>query len=359
MVTIMAFPIGGDSYTDCLYPALAAEGANVRAGVLSGRWLLRHLRAVDYVHINWPSFLYSARGRWATLRGFSRFLFLLALARWRGARIIWTVHNLYPHEPCAFSALDRFARWILVRIGARFFIHGQSAETEVLREFPAMKGRTTLIEHGHWIGFYANTIDRQSARSKLRLKGQNYVFLFIGGCRPYKNLEGLLAALTEMPENAALIIAGKFFDPTYREKIDEAIKHSPARARIHLFPEFLPDDEMQIFLNASDMVVAPYADVLTSGTVMLTFSFGRPIVAPARGVLKDVVTEECGILYEPLDPDGLRAAMLRAIDSRFDEARIIETAKLHDWRRSARLILESLAMPSAKRATRVQFGNQL
>lgn len=341
----MAFPLRGDSYTDCLYPALTAAGVNVREGVFAGRWLLRNLHQVDYIHINWPSFFYGATYRSDALRGFALFLFLLTLARWRGARILWTVHNLYPHDPCVIPALNPLGRWILIRVGTRFFIHGPSALKDALREFPAMAARTTVIDHGNWIGYYANSVGRASARAKFGLRDGDFVFLFIGLCKPYKNLEELLDAFATLPDAAVLMIAGKFPDAEYQARITEAINRSPARARIRLFAQFVANEELQFFLNAADAVVAPYVEVLTSGTAMLALSFGRPVVAPARGFLRDAITTECGSLYESDDPDGLHGAMLRVMHLRFDDQRIMQAAMCHDWRNAAQSIVDSLRAP--------------
>ena len=344
--TIMAFPIRGDSYTECLYPALAAQGADVREGIFAGRWLLRHLRGVDYIHINWPYFFYGTPQRVGALRGFLRFLFLLSLARWRGARIAWTVHNLYPHDPCVIPPLNPLARWIMVRAATHFFIHGPGARAEALRTFPLMAGRVTLIEHGNWIEYYPNATNRSDARTELALNGDAYVFLFVGLCKPYKNLDGLLAAFARLPHNAVLVIAGMFPDPSYHAHVLNTIECSPARPRIRLIPEFQPREKLQILLNAADVVVAPYVEVLTSGTAMLALSFGCPFIGPACGFLSDVVTSECGILYDRNEPDGLRRAMQQAMSLRFDRHRIIAVASRHDWRRSARVMLDAFTRHS-------------
>lgn len=341
MVSVMAFPLRGDSYTDCFYPALQSAGVEVREGICAGRWLVRNLRRVDYVHIHWPSFLYDSPSLPMSLRRFAIFLLLIFLCRVRGAQLIWTVHNLLPHKPSTIPILDRFARWLLVKSCAKFLIHGRSAKTEALRAYPAMKGRTLLVEHGNWTEYYPNSINRSSARKRLDLTEAEFVFLFVGLCAPYKNVVGLVEALNQLRAPATLVIAGAFQTPGYELIVRAATQRS--RQKIHIHSGYIPDEELQVYLNASDVVVAPYLDVLTSGTAMLALSFGRPVIAPAMGFLKDVIVDGCGVLYRPSDEDALRDALHRSISMQFDRNHILECAMRHDWHRSAECVADSLS----------------
>jgi beta-1,4-mannosyltransferase len=332
---------------DCFYPALRASGVEVREGVFAGRWLWTNLRNVDYVHVHWPSFFYSSPRRAECLHGFSIFLFLFALMRWRGARLIWTVHNLQPHDRCIVPQFDRWARSIVVRSAAWFLVHGPSAERAVLDRFPGAAGRTLLIEHGNWIGHFPDTIGRQEARARLALANGDLVFLFIGLCKPYKNLERLIQAFGNLPGRPVLVIAGGFQSADYEARVRAAVEASPAR--ILLKPGFVPSEEMQVYLRACDAVVAPYTEILTSGTAVLAQTFGRPVIAPAIGFLKDLLRDGCGILYNPEATDGLERAMRAMMESRFDESYITSQMARHTWENTASIVYENIAQDPAKR----------
>src|SRR4051812_6217603 len=121
MLTIIGIPIGPDAYTICYYNALQNSGARVIKGDLSGRWLLANYRGVDYLHLNWPSFAYNDRSTLTTLKKFGRFVFLLMLSRLCGIRLLWTAHNLYPHDQNKIAGLHWFGRKIVTLLSYRIF----------------------------------------------------------------------------------------------------------------------------------------------------------------------------------------------------------------------------------------------
>jgi beta-1,4-mannosyltransferase len=342
VISILAFPVSNNPYTERFYPALASLGVRIEEGKFAGRWLLRHLRGFDYVHLHWPSFFYHRPRRLDSIKGFLLFVFLVGLARWRGARVIWTIHNLYPHERCVIPVLDLFVRRILIATATYFPVHGPSAEQEVVQAFPRIKGRTILIDHGHWIGYYPNQTNKFSARARLDVGERDFVYLFIGLCKPYKNLEGMIAAFETLPPHTRLIIAGRFSDSSYEERVRARIGQSKAADRILLIAKYVADDELQQFVVSADVVVAPYTEVLTSGTAMLALTFARPIIAPARGFLIDVVGEGCGILYPAEQSGALERAMVKAMSVSFDADKIAREAAKHDWNKSAQALLNGL-----------------
>jgi beta-1,4-mannosyltransferase len=342
-ISIIAFPRKGNGYVNCFYDAVEALGVEVREGHFSCLWLLKHLRNADFIHLHWPSYFYAAPQRRKSLRGFAVFLFFLMLARWRGVRLLWTAHNIYPHDRCVIPQLDSLARRLLVRLSALVFVHCSCAQADARREFPSLAGRIVRIHHGHWIGYYPNTIARGPARSMLGLPQNEFLFLFLGLCRPYKNLESLIHAFEQLPGKPLLLIAGMFQDAAYESAIKAVIDRSQALRRITLYSGFVPDEDLQIYLRACNVVVTPYREILTSGSAILALSFGRPVIAPAIGCLQELIVNGCGLLYDPSPQSaGLRDAMQASMDATFDEARIMSEASKLDWRQSAKIFVNAL-----------------
>jgi glycosyltransferase involved in cell wall biosynthesis len=191
---------------------------------------------------------------------------------------------------------------------------------------------------------------RSAARSRLGLTETEFVFLSLGSCNRYKDLAGLIRAFEQLPGNPTLVISGKFQDTAYEAEIRAVIRSSEARIILH--SDLIRDEDLQIYFRASDVVVTPYREVLSSGSAILAMSFGRPVVAPAMGCLRDLIIEGCGFLYDPSQqPKSLRDAMYAAMKARFDEAHIMTEASKLDWRESAKIVVNSLAGLRSRRDT--------
>lgn len=62
-------------------------------------------------------------------------------------------------------------------------------------------------------------------------------------------------------------------------------------------------------MNAADIVVLPYRDILTSGCLLLAMSFGKAVIVHDIGCLSDTLDKNGGILYDPLAKNSLFNSM--------------------------------------------------
>src|SRR6185312_544389 len=201
---IIAYPRAGIAYTGCFYAAL--RGVEVIDGVWAGRWILANVRRRDVVHIHWPSFHYA--------KGLAKFFVFLLFMRLRGARIIWTAHNLYPHDG-GRTRQHRLARLFLTRIASAVLVHGAAALEIVATEFRVPRLKLLRIDHGHFIDYYPHTMSRKDARERLGIPAGRFVFGLVGLCKPYKNLDALLEAFVQVRGDVGILIAGKFQSQQY------------------------------------------------------------------------------------------------------------------------------------------------
>ena len=190
--------------------------------------------------------------------------------------------------------------------------HDQYAAREiVLRAFRLKgNGKIEVISHGNYNEYYENRISRIEARSVLKTDEKKFVFLSFGKIRKYKgNIQLIKVFKTFNNSDFELLIAGDPYDRDIRDEIIKAVKGS---SNIKLFARFIKEEEVQIFMNAADVVVLPYEDILTSGAAILAMSFRKPVVAPSFESIKEVLDENNNFLYDFLNPAGLRGAMSEA-----------------------------------------------
>ena len=154
--------------------------------------------------------------------------------------------------------------------------------------------------------------------------------MFLGLIRPYKGIEDLIDTFLKISNtNTRLLIAGRVFGIiNYESKLKELTK---GNCRIKLFLDFIPDEDIQVFLNACDVFVLPYKDITTSGAAYLALSFGRPLIAPLIASFPEVITASSGILYNATKPDGLVTALTEARTQEWSENKILEYAHKYDW----------------------------
>ena len=130
-----------------------------------------------------------------------------------------------------------------------------------------------------------------------------------------------------------LWVAGQSRPPDYQQRLAQL---AAADKRVRWHPQFVPDDQIQLWMNAADVVVLPYRRTTTSGAAMLAFSFGKPIIAPALPTFRELMADApfLGELYDPAAPDGLQLALdeARAVDWQSQRQAILDWVQQFDWR---------------------------
>jgi beta-1,4-mannosyltransferase len=329
--SVLAFPKAGIAYTDHLYDFAERTGMRIDEGNFSGFWLLKNLRKYSAIHIHWPSFFYTSKnGKIEECIAFAKFVMLLCYARLIGKRVLWTAHNLYPHDLSSIKGMHRLARLILVKLTTRIFVHGPTAATIFKREFGVSNSKISIIKHGNWIDYYPSGVTKNEARAKLEIDENQYVFLFFGLCKKYKNIHELVSVISRLDTGVKLLIAGRFDDPEYYSKIINIVDGMDNK-RVRIDAWYIPDGELQNYMLACDAVVLPYLESLTSGAAVAALGFGRPVVAPRMGYLNDIISEKNGILYNSDNKDGLLISMTAIRGRTYSSKEIKKFARTLSW----------------------------
>jgi glycosyltransferase involved in cell wall biosynthesis len=272
-------------------------------------WLLRHRQQVDVLHQNWPHYNYDVGDLTGSVSRCADFIAYLSRARSLGYKVVWTVHNFYPHESTSRD-LDRLARFALTNLATAVIVHCSYAAELVQKHFCRTEG-VFLIPHGHFIEVYPNSIPRDEARRRLSLPTSHFIYLYFGNIRPYKGLDALFEAFRRLPgDDVTLLFAGKFHAGDSEEQAQK-LRQIDSRIAVRASPH-IPNEDLQLYLNAADAVVLPFRDVLASGSTVTALGFGRPVIVPAIGCLPELVDNSVGILYDPREEDALLKAMQAA-----------------------------------------------
>ncbi|WP_395340294.1 glycosyltransferase [Ningiella sp. W23] len=207
-----------------------------------------------------------------------KFLSKLQAFQLMGGVVIWTIHNKLPHDVKFLRAELEFHEALADAVDV-ILLHDESAFDVVNEQYQIRKEKVKYIAHGSYSSCYADDISLTEARTRLGIANDNFVYSFIGQLRPYKGIDTLLDASYHFMhcDNVSALIAGK---PVWPYSVGSVLQKTTPFKHIQVYEEFIPDDELQIYFSASDIIVLPYDEILTSGSIFLALSFGRPIVLP-------------------------------------------------------------------------------
>jgi len=158
--------------------------------------------------------------------------------------------------------------------------------------------------------FRTRNLTRAQARAELGVSGN--VLLFFGFIRPYKGLRYLLEAMPLILKqlDVTLLVAGEFWKN--ERPIRSLAERLGVAARVRFDARYVPNEKVEAYFAASDLVVLPYVSATGSGIVQAAYGMDRPVLATKVGCLPEVVEHgRTGYLVEKEDP---RAICEAAVD---------------------------------------------
>lgn len=249
-------PDGTTKYVDQM-----VDGAHPNVEILYFTWWRALFGRYDVLHVHWPELLIRDRRRAVRfLKRRALALLLLALP-WRRIPVVWTAHNVSPHEEGTAAerrSLARFTRAVTLVVRL-------NPTTRIDRPVPVV-----TILHGHYRSQFARYVLPPVERGRL---------LYFGIIRPYKGVDDLIAAFTRVTDpRLTLRIVGKPH-PGQAEMVEDAQR---ADGRISSSLRFVPDSELVEEFGRAELVVLPYRETMhNSGVLLVALSLGRPVLVPA------------------------------------------------------------------------------
>jgi glycosyltransferase involved in cell wall biosynthesis len=216
------------------------------------------------LHDVYPYF-YSKEGARAALRDAAA-QFFSAPAGGRTRSALGVLKN-YVFDNWALRALAGGARALLVC----------TAEEQRRAAHLAPPGRLRVVPH--FVEPRRTVVSQAEARRRLGWGAQRVVTLQ-GYLYPNKGHRLLVQALPQLPPEVRVVFAG---GPSagleaYEREVRALAEAQGVAARVHL-TGYLPDDEMECHLAASDLGVCPFSIVSASSSLSSWIAAGRPVLA--------------------------------------------------------------------------------
>jgi glycosyltransferase involved in cell wall biosynthesis len=243
--------------------------------------------------------------------------------------------------------------------------------TKILKENYGIKGdKLYVIPHGVPVIEMGHL---EKAKSRLGLGGR-YVITTFGLIRPNKGIEYAIEALLYLIEKYPQIIylvLGQTH-PEWYDYIGESyrnflkLKVLQFRLGQHVsFAERYLDEELNIYLQATDIYINPYISFykITSGTLAYALGYGKAIISTPYPYAREVLAEGRGILVPYRDS----LAIAQAIDSILSDPQYkheLEQAaytfgRTMQWPKVAKAYLDLFLMISRRNEENNRCDNEL
>src|SRR5437870_2763292 len=235
-------------------------------------------------------------------------------------RVVFTAHNVNAGKRDQNDSwLNRISLKVQYSLCDHIFVHTDGMKSEMTSEFRIAEDKVSFIPFGINNTVPNTSLSSAEVKRQLGISNGDKVLLFFGNIAPYKVLEYLIAAFSELltkDRNYRLLVVGKSKGPgSYWNQIRSATESSSIGDRIIAKIEYVPDEETELYFKTADVLILPYAHVFQSGVLFLGYSFGLPAIAADVGTLKQEIIEgETGFVFKPRDSSDLA----RKIDQYFD-----------------------------------------
>tara|TARA_B100001250_G_scaffold403332_1_gene417712 strand:+ start:119 stop:1243 length:1125 start_codon:yes stop_codon:yes gene_type:complete len=207
-------------------------------------------------------------------------------------KLISLCDNIIPHEKLPLS--NYFIKFLFNKLDGHI-VQSSQTEEELNQIVYSPKYKKSL----HPIyNTYKDKVNKNKARLKLKLKSKN-IILFFGIIRDYKGLDILIKSLGILKKNKDfhLMIAGECYGK--ENKYQNLISSLDLSNYITWYNRYIPDDQINIYFSAADVVILPYKSASQSGIAQIAYNYDIPIiVSNIKGLAEIVQNGKSGFVFE-------------------------------------------------------------
>lgn len=331
MTRICPYPAhggGSNRYLDLYYRALEPHGFALSCPLTYNDQFLRdHADEFDIIHIQWLHERLWRRYGWGPLargRDLVGLWKFLRLAHRLGKKVVWTVHDLEPHDGAGLA--DRVGTALLARAADLVICHTEATRERLIRRYFGRRDSTVIMRHGNYDGVFPTPRPRAETLAALNLDPNKRTLVAAGSLRSYKGFDVAVDAAGALGVDYQLIIAGGY-DPRTPEVADDLRRRAANLPNVRLVLETVSDELMSDLYGAADCVLLPYRWITGSGALLTSLTLGRAVVATDLPFFQSELADEpdAGVVVRRGNPgalaDGVRQFFASDADARHTAAR--------------------------------------
>ncbi len=231
-------------------------------------------------------------------------------------KLVFTAHNVNMGKRDGNDSwLNRISLRIQYHLVDHIFVHTEKMKSELLFEFGVSEKKASVIPFGIDNTIPSTNLSGGEARKRLCLQNNSRIILFFGQISAYKGLEYLVEAFEKLAgerQDYHLVIAGRpdRGSQGYWKDIRSTIESRGMAGRVTQSIRYIPDEEVEVYFKASDVLILPYTAIFQSGVLFLSYSFGLPVIATDVGSFKShIVDGRTGYVCRSHDASSLASAI--------------------------------------------------
>lgn len=217
--------------------------------------------------------------------------------------LVLTAHDVLPREPRPGQL--RAQRRLYDRFDA-IVVHSQHGRVRLVDELGVEADRVRVIPHGAFEHLAEQPAARRADKRAdgLPWRTDKPVVLCFGLVRPYKGIDVLLRAWSELPAElpGELWIAGM-------PKMDVSALRAAAPAGVRWDMRFIDDDLLPAYFERANLVVLPYLQADQSGVLFTALAFGKPLLLSDVGGFPEMASTGAARIV----PAGNATALAQAL----------------------------------------------
>lgn len=264
----------------------------------------------DIVHFHWVEPLVLRPQTWKSWPLLIYWTLVLLVLRIASKGIVITIHNIYPHES-SNSLIYRRMINILIQFSHYIICFNQEQADKVSTTFSTYcASKLKIVPHGLYS--FTSQSDQDKAKQQLGIGTTQPLFVYLGTIRPYKGLETLIQALSNVNRSCAVYIAG-WGSEQYLTEVGTQLKALPDNIQVHYHPGPQAAATLLTSLNAADVLVLPFRQVFNSGSLWMALSAKKMIITSRQPTLKSLLLLSKVWTYKPGDVKQLAELLTQAL----------------------------------------------
>jgi hypothetical protein len=270
----------------------------------------------DIIHFQWPEGIFGLFSHKVTDDEFSRIELRLAKLKEYGKKIFCTCHNLKPHTNRDANVLKLYD--LIYRQCDVIHHLGVYSRDMLITQYPNV--RHVVIPHHIYDDIYSFAFTREEARNRLHLPTNKKIILSFGKFR--NQLErNFVLDMQQSFGNSVLFLMPGFYRQTLHtrnpKKLITRLYHTLyyRLKGIKFSNEAIPDDLMQCYFCAADVVLIQRLDILNSGNLPMAFAAGKVVTGPDVGNVGQILHETGNFTFNPKHTKTAIEALQNALKS--------------------------------------------